>query len=1227
MLPSNGFFNKLPCPFFASGLCERPHCHFSHEKKGISLLGLQANTVQRADESSQLLEYVNDALRRVRQDMVQVSSLGYVPTPVAAHPPEPKPKRYIPAQSVPQYRPTPLAELRRRNLLTNRPPTQPNQIRSAAPVALAEPVKQSKSPELSSDDSSQVNGSGVNDEDDADMVQEEVDAIVRLKDKRLGGPDGSFAKPSSEAQATDVAKDKDKALKETAKHEPPDKEKEDAREEKCEESRVKEGGDGNMANGDIAEQAQKEDSSEGHHSGHSSTSKGHSSSKHDSSNKHSSSKTSQSKHSSSKHSSSKHSSKERSSKESSSKEPSSKEKSSAKSSSKESSTKKSSSKGNYRDLSSRRSKESSSKHSSSKESSAKESTSKDSSSKGASPQETSSKVLSSKESPSKETFSNDSLSKESCKEPQLKSPSEEGSSSKSASKPPAKESSDKHSSSRHSSSKHSSKHSSSKSSSSHRSSSKNSSSKQSSSKHSSHHSSSKHSSSSSHHSSSNHSSEHSSSSKHSSSNHSLKRPSSTSAKDHSPSKKKKEGDSKSSHHSSSKRSSSHKQGSSSSSSSSQKKKSGAKDSDKQEAKSTSSESESSSSDASSCQERGSDGGKTSGKNPKEEATVEVPSFVLEWDLDSEEEEDPVEECLRIFNEASEPSNTSGTATQPQERLHTKRAVESTLEPAIPTKKRVAHNPDLARRPLAPQGLLAHVSAAQAMHNRFAQLHQRFQAAGQGRVAPVANAPLLAAARRSALAQLPQGTRTAAHVVASQPKGQPRVAHVPALVLSKRPTIPAEYGSRVPTAVRQRYLNLFLDECAKCCSTEDEAIQKALSEEKQTYERSSGKTVYLNVAVNTLKRLRRESAQDGGASSAGSSSSGAGTSAPAAAPVQPTNRVVSHEMVLQGARAARTSFSIEKNRYRKPPPELTEKRFYELLEVYRMTPEQLAEYNYPRPHPAEPGRAVFAGTDGRQYSKSNGSVLRCSRCGATFSLTEDGDYVRPEECVHHWGRLWKKRIAGALESRYSCCEGDGESDGCCVAKGHVHEGPEPSQLTGFVSTLAKSPPPGGGCPGVYALDCEMCYTSEGVELTRVTVVGWDLRPVYEKLVKPRGQILDYNTRFSGLTEEDMVGGKTNLRDVQAALLARFSADTILLGHSLDSDLRALRLIHETVVDTAAVFPHRRGLPYKRALRTLMAEHLSKIIQNGVDGHDSQEDAAACMELMLWKVRDDLKKGAR
>lgn len=48
--------------------------------------------------------------------------------------------------------------------------------------------------------------------------------------------------------------------------------------------------------------------------------------------------------------------------------------------------------------------------------------------------------------------------------------------------------------------------------------------------------------------------------------------------------------------------------------------------------------------------------------------------------------------------------------------------------------------------------------------------------------------------------------------------------------------------------------------------------------------------------------------------------------------------------------------------------------------------------------------------------------------------------------------------------------------------------------------------------------------------------------------------------------------------------------------LDVNLSCLQLIHSSVIDTAIVFPHRIGLPYKRALRNLMAEHLKRIIQD-------------------------------
>ncbi|KAH3733595.1 putative exonuclease GOR [Dreissena polymorpha] len=146
---------------------------------------------------------------------------------------------------------------------------------------------------------------------------------------------------------------------------------------------------------------------------------------------------------------------------------------------------------------------------------------------------------------------------------------------------------------------------------------------------------------------------------------------------------------------------------------------------------------------------------------------------------------------------------------------------------------------------------------------------------------------------------------------------------------------------------------------------------------------------------------------------------------------------------------------------------------------------------------------------------------------------------------------------------------------------------------------------------------------GVELARVTVVGADLEPVYESLVMPDNRIVDLNTRFSGISEEDLEDVHTSLRDVQPVLLSLFTDKTILLGHSLESDLLALKLIHSTVVDTSIVFPHRMGLPFKRALKNLMAEYLKKIIQDDVSGHDSLEDATACLQLMQHKLKDDAR----
>jgi len=189
------------------------------------------------------------------------------------------------------------------------------------------------------------------------------------------------------------------------------------------------------------------------------------------------------------------------------------------------------------------------------------------------------------------------------------------------------------------------------------------------------------------------------------------------------------------------------------------------------------------------------------------------------------------------------------------------------------------------------------------------------------------------------------------------------------------------------------------------------------------------------------------------------------------------------------------------------------------------------------------------------------------------------------------------------------------------------------LEGFIKTRTMKAATKDVRYTVYGLDCEMCYTTIGLELTKVTVVGIDGKLVYESLVQPENEIIDYNTRFSGITAKDLVrgpegGGQSSktLQQVQQDMDTFISADSILIGHGLENDLRHLKLIHDRVIDTSLVFPHFYGLPYRRSLRSLAKSYLKREIQGNMWGHDSYEDARASIELMLWKVRKDMDKSS-
>ena len=58
----------------------------------------------------------------------------------------------------------------------------------------------------------------------------------------------------------------------------------------------------------------------------------------------------------------------------------------------------------------------------------------------------------------------------------------------------------------------------------------------------------------------------------------------------------------------------------------------------------------------------------------------------------------------------------------------------------------------------------------------------------------------------------------------------------------------------------------------------------------------------------------------------------------------------------------------------------------------------------------------------------------------------------------------------------------------------------------------------------------------------------------------------------------------------------NSESILIGHSLESDLKAMRIVHNRVVDTSVLFPHRIDDQKKRGLRELCLDKLGKSIQD-------------------------------
>ena len=289
-------------------------------------------------------------------------------------------------------------------------------------------------------------------------------------------------------------------------------------------------------------------------------------------------------------------------------------------------------------------------------------------------------------------------------------------------------------------------------------------------------------------------------------------------------------------------------------------------------------------------------------------------------------------------------------------------------------------------------------------------------------------------------------------------------------------------------------------------------------------------------------------------------------------------------------------------------------------------------------------------EARRVYEAAGFWEECDRCSTRFQVfperrEEDGALTTGGQCSHHWGkRIFPKKTKNAVPepTRLTCCNEPVGSPGCATHDTHVFNVKDTKRLS-LIMPFMDTPENDKVSPhSAVCFDCEMGYTTNGLEMLRLTVISWPThKPLIDVLVRPLGHILDVNTRFSGVTAEQFLNAKpydpenpkpvrNDLRIVDSPHKARdlffahVSPSTPVLGHALENDLNTIRIIHPTIIDTVLLYPTRQGLPYRHGLRNLAKMHLGEEIQQGgAAGHDSFEDARTTGELVRFKIKEKWK----
>lgn len=213
---------------------------------------------------------------------------------------------------------------------------------------------------------------------------------------------------------------------------------------------------------------------------------------------------------------------------------------------------------------------------------------------------------------------------------------------------------------------------------------------------------------------------------------------------------------------------------------------------------------------------------------------------------------------------------------------------------------------------------------------------------------------------------------------------------------------------------------------------------------------------------------------------------------------------------------------------------------------------------------------------------------------------------------------------------------------------------PVTRTAVTPTRTPRPDPARPKRKAVVLDCEMVGSRPGrpeqvISVSAVCFLTGET--LVDALVEPAEQVRGWRSKVHGITRATVAAAVASGRALlggrqaaAAALLEHVDENTVLVGHALRGDLRALGLAHARVVDSAILTAEAAPVPVdaetggkggrKLGGRTVGLEKLCRElvglqIRRGGNGgggagqeptyHESLEDVLATREVMIWCLR--------